>query len=121
VGLPKGYDIHDDRLYLSQIGMDPSWEEESLPAIIFVYGDFEETLVPIDKLPFTLEGGFPILAVLEDGTIVYEWQGDAYQLVPDAIWQVTRSSEYGGGCNITDFSSLRNLGLWRSDQVEIGN
>ncbi|MFX0145373.1 MAG: hypothetical protein ACFE9C_15020 [Candidatus Hodarchaeota archaeon] len=79
-GLRRGYNIKDDRLYLSIYGMDQSWEEGSLPAIAYALGDFEEALVAIEKLPYSRQGDFPILAALEDGTIVFEWDGNAYQL-----------------------------------------
>jgi hypothetical protein len=120
-GLPRGYEIHGDRLYLSQFGMDPSWEEGSLPAIVYAKGDCEEALLAVNELPFTLDESVPILAAFEDGAIVFVWQGDAYQLATGGIWQTTRSSDYGGGCVITDFSSFSNLGLWDEDQVEIKN
>lgn len=118
-GLRRGYNIRDDRLYLSIYGMDQSWEEDPLPAIVYAHGDFEEALVAINELPYSPEGDFPLLAALEDGTIVYEWDGHAYQLATGEVWQIARSTDYGGGCVITDYSSLINKGLWEKGEVVI--
>jgi hypothetical protein len=118
-GLRRGYNIKDDRLYLSIYGMDQSWEEGFLPAIVYAHGDFEEALVAIEKLPYSQEGDFPILAALADGTVVFEWDGNAYKLATGEAWQIARSTDYGGGCVITDYSSLINKGLWEKGEVVI--
>jgi hypothetical protein len=99
--------------------MDQSWEEGSLPAIVYAHGEFEEALVAIEKLPYSGEGDFPILAAFEDGTIVFEWDGNAYQLATGEAWQIARSTDYGGGCVITNYSSLINKGLWEKGEVVI--
>jgi len=93
--------------------MEPVWEEGFLPPIAYAYGDFEEAL------PFAPDADFPILAAFGEGTIVFEWDGQGYQLATGEAWQIARSTDYGGGCVITDFSALRNLGLWEEEKVEI--
>ena len=119
-GLPPGYNIVEDGLYLYRSAMDASWESDMLPPIVLAYGDFEETLVSIDHLPLYLERiEFPILAAMQDGTIVYEWDGLPYRLPMGSAWQVSGQADHGGGCVITHFSVLRNHGSWSKDQVEI--
>jgi hypothetical protein len=120
-GLRRGYEIRDDRLYLSRFGMDQSWENETLPAIVLAHGDFEEALVAIEHLPFVPKGDFPILATMADGAVVYEWNGNAYQLAAGEVWQVARSIDYGGGCVMTDYSSLRKHGVWSNDRIIMYN
>jgi hypothetical protein len=119
-GLPPGYNIVEDGLYLYRSAMDASWESDTLPSIVLAYGDFEETLVFVDHLPLILDRvEFPILAATQDGTIVYEWDGLPYRLPVDSAWQVSGQADHGGGCVITHFSILRNHGVWSEDQVEI--
>jgi hypothetical protein len=118
-GLRSAYTVRDGRLILGRSGMEPVWEEGFLPPIAYAYGDFEKALVPVEALPFAPDADFPILAAFEDGTIVFEWDGQGYQLATGEAWQIARSTDYGGGCVITDFSALRNLGLWEEEKVEI--
>lgn len=118
-GLRRGYDVRVGTLSLHRGGMDRSWDEGALPSIVYAHGDFEEALVVVEALPFAADGDFPILAAFEDGTIVFEWDGHAYQLATGEAWQITRSTDYGGGCVITGFSALRNLGLWPAEKVEV--
>lgn len=117
--LRTGYTIEDDRLYLSRYGMGQTWDGESLAAIIYAYGDFEEALVADNELPFTPERGLPILAALEDGTIVYEWEGNPCSFAPGEVWQIIHSTDHGKGCVVIDTSSLMNHGLWDEDHLEI--
>lgn len=118
-GLRSAYAVRGDRLYLRRSGMDPPWKEGARPSIVYAHGDFEEALVAVGELPFAPGGDFPILAAFEDGSIVFEWDGQGYQLAAGEAWQIARSTDYGGGCVMTDFSALRNLGLWEAEKVEI--